>query len=404
METSTISGTNLRTAFVLLLVVAVTALFLAVAWPFFKPLLLGALLAGLFHPLYRWITRLLGGRASLGAAVTLLVLLVLGLGPVSAFLGIVLQQALTMSDQAIPWLSQHLGVASTFNVHDWLVQRFPALAKYVPSQEQLLQQVGTAAKTAGAFVVSFAAGMTATTATFLLNLFVMLYAMFFFFRDGHKILERIFYYTPLSDEDETRMLTQLASITRATVKGTLVIGIIQGALAGIAFWVAGIEGAALWGTIMTILSIIPGIGAALVWVPAVIILFVTGQSLTATLLAAWCAAVVGTVDNFLRPMLVGRDAKMPDLLILIGTLGGLFLFGPMGFIVGPIVCGLFLTVWDIYGATFREILPPVTSFRPSGPRYIGNRPGRILETTKLRFVLVENVRCLNLSSRAVNRR
>jgi predicted PurR-regulated permease PerM len=364
MEPPTISGTNLRTAFVLLLVAAVTALFLAVTWPFFKPLLLGALLAGLFHPLYRWITRLLGGRASLGAGVTLLVLLVLGLGPVSAFLGIVLQQALTMSDQAIPWLSQHLGAASTFNVQEWLVQRFPALAKYMPSQEQLLQQVGTAAKTAGAFLVTFASRMTATTAAFVLNLFVMLYAMFFFFRDGNKILERIFYYTPLSDEDETRMLTQLASITRATVKGTLVIGVIQGALAGIAFWVAGIEGAALWGTIMTILSIIPGIGAALVWVPAVIILFVTGQYLTATLLAAWCAAVVGTVDNFLRPMLVGRDAKMPDLLILIGTLGGLFLFGPIGFIVGPIVCGLFLTVWDIYGATFREVLPPVTSFRP----------------------------------------
>ena len=364
MEPSTISGTNLRTAFVLLLVVAVTVLFLAVTWPFFKPLLLGALLAGLFHPLYRWITRLFGGRRSLGAAVTLLVLLVLGLGPLSAFLGIVLQQALTMSDQAIPWLTQHLGAASTFNVQEWLVKKFPALAKYMPSQEQLLEQVGTAAKTAGAFLVAFASRMTTTTAAFLLNLFVMLYAMFFFFRDGDKILERIFYYTPLSDEDETRMLTQLASITRATVKGTLVIGIIQGALAGIAFWVAGIEGAALWGTIMTILAIIPGIGAALVWVPAAIILFVTGQHLTAILLATWCAAVVGTVDNFLRPMLVGRDAKMPDLLILIGTLGGLFLFGLIGFIVGPIVCGLFLTVWDIYGTTFREVLPPVTSFRP----------------------------------------
>ena len=149
MEPSTITGTNLRTAFVLLLVVAVTALFLAVTWPFLKPLLLGALLAGLFHPLYRWITRLMGGRPSLGAAITLLVLLVLGLGPVSAFLGIVLQQALTMSNQAIPWLNQHLGAATAFNVHDWVVQRFPALAKYVPSQEQLLEQVGTAAKTAG---------------------------------------------------------------------------------------------------------------------------------------------------------------------------------------------------------------------------------------------------------------
>jgi predicted PurR-regulated permease PerM len=235
MEPPTTSGTNLRTAFVLLLVAAVTALFVAVAWPFLKPLLLAALLAGLFHPLYRWITRLLGARQSLGAAVTLLVLLILGLGPLSAFLGIVVQQALTVSDQAIPWLSQHLGAASTFDVHEWLVQRFPALAEYMPSQEQLLQQVGTAAKTAGAFLVNFASRMTAMTATFLLNLFVMLYAMFFFFKDGHKILERIFYYLPLSDEDETRMLARFTSITRATVKGTLVIGVIQGALAGIAF-------------------------------------------------------------------------------------------------------------------------------------------------------------------------
>jgi len=365
MEPLTTSGTNLRTAFVLLLVAAVTALFLAVVWPFLKPLLLAALLAGLFHRFYRWVTRLLGGRRSLAAGVTLLVLLVLGLGPVSAFLGIVLQQALTMTNQAIPWLSEHLGEASTFNVHDWLVQRFPALARYVPSQEQLLQQVATAVKATGAYLVSFVSRMTATTAAFLLNLFVMLYAMFFFFRDGHKILERIFYYLPLSDEDESRMLTQFASITRATVKGTLVIGVIQGGLGGIAFWVAGIEGAALWGTIMTILSIVPGIGAPLVWVPFVIFLYVNGQYLTATLLLVWCGAVVTTIDNFLRPVLVGRDSEMPDLLILIGTLGGLFLFGPIGFIVGPIVCGLFLTVWDIYGATFREILPPVTSFRSS---------------------------------------
>jgi predicted PurR-regulated permease PerM len=366
MEPPAISGANLRTAFVLLLVVSVTVLFLAVTWPFLKPLLLGALLAGLFHPLYRWISRLLGGRQSFGAVVTLLVLLILVLGPLSAFLGIVVQQALSISDQAIPWLRQHFGAASAFNAHDWLVQRFPALADYVPSQEQLLQNVGAAAKSAGGFLVTVASRMTATTAAFILNLFVMLYAMFFFFKDGQKILERIFYYLPLSDEDEVLMLARFTSITRATIKGTMVIGVIQGALAGIAFWVAGIDGAAFWGTIMTILSIVPGIGAALVWVPAVILLYVNGQYLAATLLLAWCAAVVGTIDNFLRPALVGRDAKMPDLLILIGTLGGLFLFGPIGFIVGPIVCGLFLTVWDIYGATFKQVLPPVKSFQPSG--------------------------------------
>lgn len=365
MASPTLSGASLRTSFVLLLVAAVSVLFLAVAWPFLEPLLLGALLAGLFHPLYRFITRLVGGRQSLGAVLTLLVLFVLVLVPVTAFLGIVVQQALSVSDEAIPWLRQHLGTATTFNLHDWLVQRFPALADYIPSQEQLLQHVGTAAKSAGAFLVTVLSRMTATTAAFILNLFVMLYAMFFFFKDGKKILERIFYYLPLNDEDETRMLARFTSITRATIKGTVVIGIIQGTLAGLAFWMAGIQGAAFWGTIMTILSIVPGIGAALVWVPAVVILFINGQYLAATLLLAWCAAVVGTIDNFLRPALVGRDAKMPDLLILIGTLGGLFLFGPIGFIVGPIVCGLFLTVWDIYGAMFKDVLPPVTSLQTS---------------------------------------
>jgi predicted PurR-regulated permease PerM len=168
---------------------------------------------------------------------------------------------------------------------------------------------------------------------------------------------------PLSHDDEMLLLERLTSVTRATIKGTLVIGIIQGALAGLGFWAAGIDGSAFWGTIMAVLSIVPGIGAALVWLPAVIYLYLTGQTLTATLLLAWCVAVVGTIDNILRPMLVGKDAKMPDLLILIGTLGGLFLFGPIGFIVGPIVCGLFLTILEIYGATFKDILPPVRSLR-----------------------------------------
>jgi predicted PurR-regulated permease PerM len=365
MEPTGISRTNLRTAFVLLLVAAATALFLAVTWPFLKPLLLGALLAGLFRPFYRWVTRLVGGRKSLGAVITLLVLFIVVLGPISAFLGVVVQQALSVSDEAIPWLRQRFGAAGTFNAHDWLVQRFPALADSVPSQEQLLDNVGAAAKSAGGFLVTVASRMTATTAAFVLDLFVMLYAMFFFFKDGERILERIFYYLPLSHEDEVLMLTRFTSITRATIKGTLMIGVIQGTLAGIAFWVAGIDGAAFWGTMMTILSIVPGIGAALVWVPAVIILFVNGQYLAATLLLAWCATVVGTIDNVLRPALVGKDAKMPDLLILIGTLGGLFLFGPIGFIVGPIICGLFLTVWEIYGATFKDVLPPVGSLQSS---------------------------------------
>jgi predicted PurR-regulated permease PerM len=361
MKSESMDARKFRVAFVLLLVAAVSALFLVVIWPFVKPLILGAIFSGLSYPLYQWITRKLGGRPSLGAIVTLLVLFILVAAPLSAFLGIVAQQAITLSNHAIPWVTQHFGSASTFNAHDWLVLRFPSLAEHIPSQEKLLENLAAGAQAAGGFLVGFASRMTAGTAGFLLDLFIMIYAMFFFLKDGEKILERIFYYMPLSHEDEAIMLQRFASITRATVKGTLVIGLVQGTFGGIAFWAAGIEGVAFWGTAMTLLSIVPGIGSAIVWLPAVVFLYITGQPLSATLMLIWCSAVVGTIDNILRPILVGKDAQMPDLFILIGTLGGLFFFGPLGFIVGPLICGLFLTVWDIYGETFKNILPPVKS-------------------------------------------
>ena len=375
MERPAISSTGFRTAFVLLMVLVVSGLFLAVAWPFLKPLLLGALLASLCRPLFTWILRLVRGRRALAAILTLLFLFLIVAGPLSAFVGVVVSQAVNVSERAIPWVQQHFGSASTFNLHDWLVQRFPALAPHVPDQTQIVESLGRAAKAIGAFLVVGAGDLTAGTAGFILDLFVMIYAMFFFFRDGKKMIEKIFYYMPLGHEDEEQLLERFTSVTRATIKGTVVIGIIQGALAGFAFWLAGIDGAAFWGTVMMVLSIVPGIGPALVWLPAVIYLYITGQTLSATLLLVWCAAVVGTIDNVLRPILVGKDAKMPDLLILIGTLGGLFLFGPIGFIVGPIICGLFLTVWEIYGATFKEILPPVGSIWRREARKSGSEPG-----------------------------
>jgi predicted PurR-regulated permease PerM len=349
---------NFRVVFLLLLVIGVSALFVAVAWPFLKTLLLAGLLAGICRPFYGRVAHLLGDRRSLAAIVTLIVLFALVAGPLSAFLSIVVREAVYVSDQAIPWVQNHFGATSTFDIHDWLARRFPRLADYIPSQDQLMENFGTAAKSAGGLLVAAASRMTSGTAAFLLNGFVMVYALFFFLRDGEKIMEKIFYYMPLNHEDEERMLDQLTSITRATLKGTIVVGIVQGALIGFAFWLAGISSAAFWGTVMALLSMLPIVGAPLVWVPAIVYLFVTGQIFAGILLSAWCAAVVGVIDNVLRSVLVGSDAKIPDLLILVGTLGGLFLFGPIGFIVGPIVCGLFLTVWDIYGVTFKEILPP----------------------------------------------
>lgn len=189
---------------------------------------------------------------------------------------------------------------------------------------------------------------------FLLMLFVTLYAMFFFLINGQAMVDGVLRFTPLSADDKSRLLRTFASVGRATLKGTLIIGVVQGGLAGLAFWVAGIQGAVFWGAVMTVLSIIPGIGTALVWVPVVIFLILDGQIGAAVGVGLWCAIVVGTIDNLLRPLLIGKDTEMPDLLVMLTTLGGLALFGAAGILVGPIIGALYMTVWQLWGGAIDE--------------------------------------------------
>mgnify|MGYP001824280462 CR=1 FL=1 len=338
----------------ILLVVGITLLFLAMIRSFLVPLLLAGVFSGLCYSLHRGLTAKLGGRPRFAAIVTLVVVLFVVIVPVSLFLGIVVSQALRVSETVGPWIDAQLRSPDAL---DLLLARIPQLEWLRPYQDQLVAKAGELAGVVGGFLVGSVASATRGTASFLLDLFVMLYAMFFFLVSGSSLLARMLYYLPLPPSDEARMIDKFVSVTRATLKGSLVIGIVQGTLAGLGFYVAGIPSAAFWGTVMAVLSIIPAVGSGLVWVPAVIYLFATGDSVTAIVLALWCAAVVGTVDNFMRPWLIGKDTKMPDLLVLLGTLGGLILFGAVGFIIGPIVAALFVTAWDIYGRVFRSYLP-----------------------------------------------
>jgi predicted PurR-regulated permease PerM len=185
--------------------------------------------------------------------------------------------------------------------------------------------------------------------------------MFHFLKNGRAILDWTFASTPLSAGDRERLVTTFTSVARATLKGKLVIGIVQGGLAGVAFAVAGIDGAVFWGAVTALASIVPMAGTALVWVPAVLYLAMTGRPGAAVGLAAWCAIVVGTADNILQPMLVGKDTKMSDLMVLLTTLGGLTLFGAAGIIIGPIVGALYMTVWQLWGGAAKagcSLMPP----------------------------------------------
>lgn len=340
--------------FVLLLVIGISLLFFAMIRSMVLALLLAGIFAGMMWGVFGRLQRWLGGRRRLAALSTVLVLLLLVVVPLSGFLGIVANQALEVTASVGPWIEREISGPDPLGQ---IIEDVPILRRLEPYQDQIVAKAGELAGRLGEFLVTHVAALTRGTAAFLLQLFVMLYAMFFFLLSGPDLLRRILWYMPLEIDDERRMMEKFVSVTRATIKGSLVIGIVQGALAGGAFAIAGIEGAAFWGTVMAVLSIIPAVGTGLVWVPAVIFLFAAGRPGAALALGIWCVAVVGTVDNFLRPMLIGRDTKMPDLLVLVSTLGGLFLFGAVGFIVGPVVAALFVTVWEIYGRVFSEWLP-----------------------------------------------
>lgn len=345
-----------RQAFLLLLVAGISLLFLLVIRRFLLAVLLAAVFAGISYPLYRWLLRRLRGRRALAAVVTILVLLLGVALPLAGFLTMVASEAVQVSQGAGDWFQQQAGRMDDLR---GLVERVPFADRFLPESGTLAEQFREVASRTGAALMSQVAAATRGTLSFFLQLFVLLYAMFFFLLDGPDILRTILYYIPLDPTEEEALLERFVSVTRATLKGSLFIGAIQGGLAGLAFWIAGVPGPAFWGTVMVVLSVIPAIGAAFVWIPAVAYLFLVGEVAAGVGLLVWCAVVVSTIDNFLRPRLVGRDARMSDLLILLSTLGGIFVFGAVGFIVGPIIAALFVSIWHIYGETFSDWLPEV---------------------------------------------
>ncbi|MCJ7627291.1 MAG: AI-2E family transporter, partial [Longimicrobiales bacterium] len=277
--------------------------------------------------------------------------------------------AVEVTQAAGPWIERQIsevgGLDRRLSDFPFLAD-LPGLRRLVPTGEEIVGKVGEAVSAVGSFLVGSLADLTRGTLGFFLQFFILLYGMFFFLMDGRSILDHILFHVPLSRVDEEQLLEKFVSVTRATLKGSLLIGIIQGGLAGVAFWLAGVPGAAFWGTVTAVVSIIPAVGAALIWGPIVIYLMLSGHAGAGLGLLLWSALVVSTIDNFLRPRLVGRDTRMSDLLILLSTLGGLLLFGPVGFIVGPIVAALFVTVWHLYGETFgsqvpAEVQPPEES-------------------------------------------
>jgi len=271
--------------------------------------------------------------------------------PLLSLLSIVSRQAVQISESANDWLAEQRQNPEALRER---IAEQPQLKRLLPYHDQIVEKASEfAAKVGGWLAAGLAAGVKGT-ASFFLSLFVMLYATFYFLVDGKSILDAALHYTPLSSNDRSRLLGTFVSVSRATLKGKLIIGIVQGGLAGLAFWVAGIQGALFWSVVMAVLSTIPTVGTALVWVPAVCFLALSGQTGAAIGVGAWCAIAVGTIDNVLAPKLIGKDTEMPDLLVLLTTLGGLAAFGAAGVLIGPIIGALFIATWQLWGGAVDE--------------------------------------------------
>lgn len=346
-------------SFLLLLVLFISAVFLTMIKPFLMAIFLAGIFSALARPFYRRLCRWFKGKKPLASGVTILFIILMVLLPLGILLGIVTSQAIKVGQSVTPWVQAQLSSPMAFS--DRLSQ-VPFYEQILPYRETIFQKTGELVAAMSQFLVNGLQAATMGTINFIFLIAILLYTMFFFLMDGHKLLEKILFYMPLEDADEQRLLTRFTSVARATIKGTAIIGIIQGGAAGIAFAFAGIPSSVFWGTVMTVLSILPGIGTALVWVPAAFWLAAKGAWITAAALAIFCGLVVGSVDNVLRPRLVGKDTEMHDLLILFSTLGGIAMFGIIGFIIGPIIAALFVTIWDIYGVVFKDVLPQVKPF------------------------------------------
>src|SRR5690606_15255447 len=191
------------------------------------------------------------------------------------------------------------------------------------------------------------------TFQFLVSFGIMLYLLFFLLRDGSLLSARLRAAIPLSDSRKIHLLRKFTTVIRATVKGNIAVAAAQGALGGVIFYILGIQGPVLWGVVMAFLSLLPAIGAGLVWAPVAIYFLVSGEVWQGVALALYGVLVIGMVDNVLRPLLVGKDTKMPDYVVLISTLGGMALFGLNGFVIGPLIAALFIACWALFSSDQR---------------------------------------------------
>jgi predicted PurR-regulated permease PerM len=334
-----------------ILVAITTMAFLGMISQFLITVLWAVVLTMIFYGLFRWVRRRVGdSRRGLAAAITSLLIFFFVIIPFILLAIALVNQGLEV------YQSIEAGEVDPNVVVDYVESQMPGIydmlgdAGISPNsvREKITEFVGTVSKFVATRVLSFGSN--------LINIFVqftlMLYLLFFFLKDGKQVIQKIIDTIPMGNVRERRLFERFAQVSKATLKGTLVVALVQGSIGGLVFMFLGIPAPLLWGVAMTLLALLPVGGSAIVWFPAVVVLFAQGEVGKAMILLVVGSLIIGLVDNLLRPLLVGRDTEMPDYLVLISTLGGITYFGLSGFVIGPTIAALFITVWEMMGQDY----------------------------------------------------
>ena len=339
----------------LLLLVAVTLAFAWVLQPFYGAVLWAVVVAVIFTPVYRRLLAAMNGRQSLAAAVTVLIIIAIVILPLAMV-------ATSLAKEATGLVTKIQ--SGEYNFGNYLQQILDALPAWATGLIErfnltdfsgLREQLKDGLMKGGQILAPQALSIGMNTFDFVIRFGIMLYLLFFLLRDGRALAERIREAIPLHGDQKAALFTRFADVLRATVKGGILVAMAQGALGGIAFWFLGIHAALLWGVLMAFLSLIPAIGATLVWFPVAIYFLATGAVWQGIGLILYGVLVIGLVDNVLRPFLVGKETKLPDYVVLISTLGGIEVFGLNGFVIGPLIAAMFMVSWEIFSISRRTV-------------------------------------------------
>lgn len=341
---------TIQQKFFLLLLTIVTVGFGWILLPYSGAVFWGMVLAILFAPLYRRLLAATRQKPTVAALLTLLSIVVMVILPLSLITASLVQQAVGVYAMVG---SGQINFGAYFQqvinvLPDWLVgllERFE-----LTDLASLEQKLADGAAQVSQFFARHAINVGRNTFDFLVGLTIMLYLLFFLLRDGQALANRIKRAVPLSRMYKQRLFDNFITVIRATVKGNVLVAMAQGALGGLIFWFLDVQAPLLWGVVMAFLSLLPAVGAAIVWAPVAIYFLVSGAIWQGVVLIAFGVIVIGLVDNILRPILVGKDTKMPDYLVLLSTLGGMALFGLNGFVIGPVIAALFIAAWDLFAS------------------------------------------------------